>query len=188
MKNIFSPRFFFVTSAIVLAVASRMIIWSMSKTYPDLANFTMIGAMALFAGACMPKRWMGIVLPLAALFITDIFIGFHNTMWAVYGAFALMGLIGNMIRNKQNVFTIAGASILSAFLFFLITNSAMWVVGFYVPASERFYTTDMAGLADSINKGWPFFRFTLMSQLLFGAVFFGAYHFARIRKPALVRA
>ena len=189
MKNaMLSPRFIFVTSAVVLTVVSRIITVSAASLYPDLGNFTMLGAMALFAGACMPQRWMGLVIPLAAMFITDIFIGFHNTMWAVYLSFGLIALLGWGIRSKQTLLSIAGMSLVSALIFFFITNSAMWVVGFFIPASERFYGTGAADLLAALEAGIPFFSYgTLPSQFIFGAIFFGAYHLARVRKPSLIR-
>lgn len=178
MNKIFTPRILFVISAVFIAAFSRFI--------PHPFNFTAVGAMALFAGATMGNRWLSLVVPVAALFITDIFFDFHPTMWATYSSMALITMIGWVIRDRQNFITVTAASLVSVFLFFIITNAAMWVVGFYT--TPAFYTQDAKGLADSIIMGIPFMGNTVISQLFYTAVLFGAFHGIRVWKPSLVRA
>lgn len=178
MNKVFSPRVIFVLCAIAVAALTRIL--------PHPSNFTAVGAMALFAGATMSNRWLSLIMPMMALFITDIFLGFHNTMWAVYGAMGLTTMIGWVIRDRQNAITITGASVLSVLLFFLITNSAMWVVGFFV--TDGFYSQDATGLTNSILSGIPFLQNSIAGQLVYTAVLFGSFHALRVWKPSLVRA
>jgi hypothetical protein len=178
MNKTFSPRTYFVIGAIVLAALTRIL--------PHPPNFTAIGAMALFAGATLNNRLLSLLMPMMALFITDLFLGFHNTMWAVYGAVGITTIIGWVIRNRQNFITITSGSIVAALLFFFVTNAAMWVVGFYTP--DGFYTQDAAGLALAIEAGIPFRNNGIVSQLLYSGVLFGAFHALRVWKPSFVRA
>ncbi len=134
----------------------------------------------------MGNRWLSLIVPVAALFITDIFFAFHATMWATYGSMMLITMIGWFIRDRQNFITITAASLVSVFVFFVITNAAMWVVGFYLPVS--FYSQDAAGLASSLVMGIPFMGNTILSQLFYTAILFGAFHGIRVWKPTLVRA
>lgn len=177
MNKVVTPRFIFVVSAIAIAALTRVL--------PHPPNFTAVVPMALFAGACLSNRWLSMLIPMLALFITDLALGFHNTMWAVYGATALTVMIGWFISQKQNVLNIAGASLVSLLAFFFITNAAMWVVGFY---GTGFYPQTPAGLVEAIMAGIPFMGGLLLSQVIYTGVMFGAFHFARVRKPALVRA
>ena len=178
MNKVITPRFIFVVCAIAVAALTRLL--------PHPPNFTAVGAMALFAGACMSNRMLSLVLPMLALFVTDLVLGFHNTMWAVYGATGLTVMLGWLISKRQNFMNITGASLVSILLFFFITNSAMWVVGFFI--SDGFYPQTMSGLAASVAAGIPFLDESLISQLVYTGVLFGAFHLARVRKPALVRA
>lgn len=178
MSKAFSPRALFVISAIVIAAFSRFI--------PHPSNFTAVGAMALFAGATLNNRWLSLIVPVASLFVTDIFFGFHNTMWATYGSMMLITILGWAIAERQNFGTIASAGIVSVFLFYVITNGAMWVVSFYEPAP--LYSTDAAGLSNALLEGLPFLGNTIISQFFYMAVLFGAFHAARVYRPALVRA
>lgn len=181
MKNSFlTPRFVFVTVAILAAAATRLL------HLPP--NFTAIGALALFSGACMPNRWLSLLIPMIAMFATDLVLGFHNTIWAVYFAFTITTMLGWVISKQQSAGSIATMSIVSSLIFFFITNAAMWIVGFFVPASERFYSTSIEGLPLAIGSGIPFYANTLLSELLFGAILFGAFHVLKNWKPSMVKA
>ncbi len=177
MNKVVSPRVIFVLTAIGVAALTRVL--------PHAPNFTAVGAMALFAGACMSSRWLSLVIPMAALFITDLFLGFHNTMWAVYGAVAATTMLGWIIRDRQNVLSITAASLASIAIFFFITNAAMWVVGFFGPG---LYPQTGAGLALSIESGIPFLNNSILSQLIYTGAMFGAFHAVKVWKPTLVKA
>ena len=45
------------------------------RVVPHAPNFAPIGAMALFGGAYLGRKW-AIALPLVAMFLSDLFIGF----------------------------------------------------------------------------------------------------------------
>src|SRR3989304_3347283 len=109
---------------IVAAVGLRLL--------PHIPNFTPIGAMALFGGAYLDKR-LAILLPLSAMLLSDLFIGFYSpvVMLSVYGSFVLIGLIGMWLRGGKSPKNILLASISSSVLFFLITNFAVWAAGSY---------------------------------------------------------
>jgi hypothetical protein len=136
--------------------------------------------MALLAGALVPNRILSLLMPMTALFVTDLVLGFHNTMWAVYAAVGLTTMIGWMISKRQSVLSVTAGSLISIASFFFITNAAMWVVGFF---TQGFYPTTAAGLGLALESGLPF-----LSNLLFTAVFFGSFHALRIWKPAFVKA
>ena len=74
---------------IVIAVSMRLL--------PHPPNFTPIAAMALFGGCYLDKKY-ALAIPLLAMFVSDIFLGFHNTMIFVYGSFlALRFSPGNRV-------------------------------------------------------------------------------------------
>ena len=143
------------------------------RAVPHPANFAPIGAMALFGGAYLNKKF-ALVLPLAAMVISDLFIGFDS--WAgrltVYGSFFLMGLIGLWVRNHKNIGTIIGGSILGSILFYIITN----LVFLYDPTM---YPHTLEGQMSSYINALPFFRNTLLGDLFYTAVFFGSHEWVR---------
>src|SRR6056297_2130947 len=94
-KNIFTPKVLIISGIILFAAIMRLI--------PHYPNFTPIAAIALFGGAHLGKKWLSFFVPLFALFLSDMLIGFHAWMLPVYVSFALVVLMGNQIRKSIGV-------------------------------------------------------------------------------------
>ena len=139
------------------------------RVVPHPANFAPIAAVALFGGVYLSKK-QALLVPLAAMVISDFFIGFDSpqSRLAVYGSFVLIGVLGLIIRERKNIATVLGSSVLGSVLFFLITN---WVF-LYPP---KMYPHTFAGQIASYTNAIPFFRNTLLGDLFYVAVLFGSY-------------
>ncbi len=150
--------YFFIAAGIIL------------RLIPHLPNFAPIAAMALFGGVYLGKKY-ALIIPLIALFISDIFIGHYNywIMLSVYGSFLIIGLLGIYLKKHKRFSFIVGASLTSSILFFLVTNFAVWAV----PSS--FYPHTLQGLLQSYTMGLPFFRNTLLGDLFYVGAMFGLY-------------
>lgn len=155
LKKLINP-----TLIILLAVLARLV--------PHVPNFTPIAAMALFGGAYL-NRGYALFVPIAALLLSDLFIGFYSplVMVSVYGSFALTGLVGLWLRKRKSPANTIFAATAVSILFFLTTNFAVWLGGWY-PAN-------FTGLIESYTMALPFFRNTLFGNLFYTAVFFGGY-------------
>ena len=146
---------------LTLAIATRFL--------PHNANFTAVGAIALFGGLYLPRRW-AIIGPLLAMFISDLFIGFYSwpIMLSVYIGFALMGVIGLFLRRYKNIFTVIGGALTGSIIFYLLTNAAVWAFG-------TMYAHNFAGLIQSYIAAIPFFKNSLMGDLFYTTVLVGGY-------------
>jgi len=142
------------------------------RLLPHPANMAPIAAMALFGGVYLNKKY-ALVFPLVALFISDIFLGFHASMLTVYASFLLTGLMGIWLSKRKKVSYIATASILSSIIFYLLTNFNY----FY---ATSLYPKTLTGLAESYAAAVPFFRNTLLGDLIYTGLFFGAYETVRL--------
>ena len=156
----------FLLVALAIALAGRLI--------PHPPNFAPIGALALFAGIYLSQKnkW-ALLLPLAALFLTDLAIGFYDTklMLLVYGSFLFYGVFGLLIKDKKSFGTIALATLAGSFLFYLATNFGVW-------AFSPMYAPTLDGLMLSYTMGLPFLKYTLLGDLFFVGMFVGAYELA----------
>ena len=143
------------------------------RVIPHPANFVPIAATALFGGVYLNKK-QALILPIAALFLSDIFLGFDSwvSRLTIYGCYLAIGLIGLWIRNHKNVFTIVGASLSGSILFYAITN-LVWLY----PA--KMYPHTLAGQLASYSNALPFFRNTLLGDLFYTAAFFGIYELVK---------
>src|SRR3989344_8083665 len=97
---------------------------------PHAANFAPIGAMALFGGAKLNKKY-ALLLPIAAMLVSDYFIGFYSwkIMASVYVSFLVYGLFGLLLRKKKGWGRVGIAAVAGSIQFFLITNAAVWAFG-----------------------------------------------------------
>jgi hypothetical protein len=164
------PRFLFLAGMILAAAASRLI--------PHPPNFSPIAALALFSGAQFGDKRLAFLLPLAAMFLSDLIIGLHSLMPVIYGSFALIVCLGFWVQRNQNLWPIGGAALLGALLFFVTTNFGVWLLA-------SFYPKTGGGLLACYTEAIPFFWNTLASDLIYTVVLFGGLRAAEWRWPVL---
>lgn len=140
----------------------------LSRFLPHPPNFTPILAIALFGGAIFKNKKIALAIPIAAVFLSDLFLGLHESMIAVYLCLGLFMYMG-MNLKKSNSKSIAINSIAAAVIFFLVTNFSVWAFG-------GMYAPNLSGLMESYALAIPFFNWSLISTLLFSGVLFGAYN------------
>ena len=162
-----------------MAVVGGLILFgALLRLVPHWPNFTPIAAMALFGGAYIKKRHLAFLLPFGALLLSDLFLGFHKWMIAVYISFALVVGIGMLLRNRIRVGSVLLASVSASVLFYLITNFAVWI-------GSPFYPQNFAGLMESYTLAIPFLNNGILGDLFFSTVFFGGFYLAQQRYPVL---
>jgi hypothetical protein len=157
-----------------LAAIFLILFGVLMRLLPHPENFAPITAIALFGAVYLPKRF-AFILPLGAMLISDLVIGFYGiTMIYVYGSFVISGLLGLLIRQRKSIKNVVFVSLISSILFFLITNFGVWA------NPKSWYSPNLNGLIDSYIAGIPFFRGTILGDLVYTAGFFSAYELARI--------
>ncbi len=146
---------------------------------PHLPNFAPITALALFGGAYLQNKKLAVALPLAAMGFSDYFIGFYHLpiMASVYLSFAFSGLLGLWLKKRKDLGNVLGITFLASIQFYLITNFAVWAFGTMYPHTG-------AGLLASYVNALPFFRNTLLGDLFYVGVMFGAYELVRLTAQA----
>ena len=143
-----------------LVVAGRLM--------PHVWNATPLIAVCLLAGYVLPRKW-AIGVPLVAMFISDLSLGFYHLpiMLTVYGSLAIMTLFGSWIKEIKPHKVLA-ASLASSTFFFITTNFAVW-------ASGAWYPKTAAGLMLAYEMGIPFFRNMALGDVIFTGAMFGAW-------------
>lgn len=151
-----------------------IIIGILTRLLPHPANFAPITAIALFSSVYLPKR-LAFVVPLLAMILSDLVLGFHSTMPYVYGSIFLTSVIGVGIRRTPLRQGFVGqarrvviATLGSSILFFIITNFGVW-------KETSLYPKTIDGLLQSYIMALPFFRNSVLGDLFYTAVLFGSY-------------
>ena len=152
----------------LLALLAAIVAAAVLRLVPHPPNFTPIGALALFGGAYLGKRWLAFAAPLAALLLSDVILGFHTGMPYVYASVALIVLIGWAVQARITPLRIGLAAVASSVLFFVVTNFGVWMKGIYYPQT-------LSGLVDCYVAAIPFFQNTLAGDLFYSALLFGGF-------------
>src|SRR5690606_39819850 len=108
--------------------------------------------------------------PLGVMLVSDLILGFHDTMVFVYLAMLVPVLAAPLLQGRKAP-AYAGMAVTNALVFFLVTNAGVWLVsGMYSPGLE--------GLLQSYVMGLPFLWKSLAGDLFFTLVFYHAFALA----------
>lgn len=168
-----------------ILAAGLIVAAAFSRLLPHPYNFSPIAAMALLGGATMGKTARAFLWPLGALFLSDVCFqlftrvpGFYG--WGQllnYGAFALVVWIGMRWLQKISLKRVVITSLAASVLFFVLSNLGVWFfAGGLAP-----YTADPSGLINTFVLGIPFFANTLIGDLVYSGLLFGAYSLVAYR-------
>ncbi len=160
-----------VISRVVLGIAG-----SADMTW--LHNFSPVAAIALCGAVYLPRRaaWF---LPLAILLLSDLALNlfhYHVPFFTMeilprYLALALIVALGFALRGKVRLAGMLGAALAGSLVFYGITNTGSWL-------GEPAYAKNVGGWLQALTTGlpgypstWFFYRHTLVSDLVFTALF-----------------
>ncbi len=168
----------------LIPVVLLMVICAFARLIPHIPNFTPVESLAIFGAAYLQKRQWAYILPLLLLYVSDFII--NNTVarsffqdqegiiwfstYMIYNAVAvgLIVLVSSNLLAKINIKNLTFSVIASSVIFFIITNFGAWA------DPKSIYSNDMTGLMSSFTAGIPFFRATLMGNILFTIILFGS--------------
>lgn len=173
-----------VVFAMIFAVA-------FSRFLSPIHNFSPLGAVGLFGAAYFAKKWQAFLIPIAVIFLSDLFINnvvlhqyypeftwFYEGFYWQYGSYLLITLMGIFLFKKINTSRVLAGALLSTVLFFVISNFGSWATGVMYPKT-------LDGLVASYIAGIPFIKGTLMGTLFYSALMFGSFSLAQTQIPAL---
>jgi hypothetical protein len=143
-----NKREFIVLAFVILAVVVRLV--------PHPPNFTPITALALFGATTFKNRILGTLLPLIAMAISDLYLGFYSISIWVYSSFLIISLLGHYLKkiNTKGI-------LISSLIFFLVTNFGVWLYG---------YPLTIEGLLLCYTMAIPFLINSIAGDLFFSYV------------------
>lgn len=152
-----------------------------SRLLPHPPNFTPVMSVALFGSAVFVNRYVGILVAIAAMAISNLILGPHSTWPYVYGAMVLTGVLGFLLREKRGVVRILAVTLTGSVLFFLITNLGVFI-------SQDLYPKTLGGLATCYAMALPFFKNSLAGDVIFSVSLFSLYHMLAERATSTAKA
>jgi len=164
---------------IALAISTRLL--------PHWPNFTALGAAALFSGAFYKRKSLAFIIPLTALFLSDLIINniiygafypgfqlFTEGFYFIYLGIILAVLVGSFASiSKAKPQNLAFAALSSSLLFYLVTNFGAWL-------GNPMYAQNFFGLISSYVAGLPFLINGSIATLVYGyGVFVAFWYFSK---------
>lgn len=172
----------------IFAIAGIRVFLSTDPAFAPLANLSAVGAMALFGGAYL-RSWKAFAFPLLALFLSDLLISrfaYWGDSWTflyegagwVYGAIALMVVVGYFLLSQKNLGRFLLSSLAIVLIHWIITDLGVWV-------GSSIYPPTLSGFWACLVAAIPFERNFLLGTLVYGGVMFGAFEWMKMRFPSL---
>ena len=140
---------------ILIAVFFRLI--------PHPPNFTPVTSLALFSGIMFQRKWLSILVPIVAMLLSDLVLGFGMISMWVYAAFMSVTISGWVLK-QMNVKSI----LVSSMIFFIVSNLGVWVLG---------YPHTIEGLLMCYTLAIPFFGYSIVGDLCWGLLIKQSYKF-----------
>ena len=132
---------------------------SISRFIPHPPNFTSLQSLSFYLPVIFGVAYLPVIL--ISFIITDIFIGFHQTLFFTWGSIVIIGLFSRFFVSKIYKYRILGA-LGGALIFYLITNFGVWLTGSYG------YT--FSGIFNCYILAIPLFGNTIVSTLIFSTL------------------
>ena len=139
-----------------------------SRLIPHPPNFTPLLAIALYAGISFKNKKL-FIIPLVAMIVSDVFLGYHSSILWVYFSLLIIFYIGYVSFKKYSFTNLILLSIISSLMFFILTNFGVWIIG---------YPKTFEGLMACYIAAIPFFHNTLFSTILFSTIFHFSYKYS----------
>lgn len=191
--------------ALLLVIASLVIV-SFARLIEHPFNFTPLVAMSIFGVYQCKGKWYSFLLPLVAIFFSDVLVNVFvqntyldspfayfttATPYVGYVTLLLIGCLGLIMKNAKAT-TVTLYSLIGSLVFYLVTNTSAWIVD---PAN--LYSNDLAGLAQCLYAGIPFYKNEITGSfflnqiagdLFFNGVLFGMFALATNKIKSLQTA
>jgi hypothetical protein len=165
---------------------------ALARLLPHAYNFTPIGAIALFGAAYFTSKKWAFLVPISALFISDLILNnfiysayhdgfalFTSGFLYIYGGFALIVVLGLFLFDKVTMPRVLGGAIGGSVIFFIVSNFGVWI-------SSPMYPLTWEGIVMCYTAAIPFFHNTLGGTVIYSAVLFGGYEYIKYKSPSLV--
>ena len=189
-----------IRSVILVAIILLMGIWRVLNNggqLTPLANFTPIGALALFGGTYFLQKIRAYLFPLLMLLVSDVVMMqtyfdeyrsglLYDGWYWTYAAFAVMVWLGTLM-HRVNLKNVLLASVGAALVHYMVTDFGVWLGGGLDLTTGKPFTRDWQGFINCYLLALPYLKNMLLSTLLYSALLFGSFEWACRSFPALTK-
>jgi len=129
-----------------------------SRLIPHPPNFTSLLALSFYVPAFLGIRFIPVII--LSFAITDLIIGFHNSIFFTWGSILIIGLISKYF--VESILKRFAGVLVGSIIFFVVSNFGVWSFGSYGYTAEGFLQCYIMAI--------PFFTTTIISTLLYSII------------------
>lgn len=144
---------------VVLGAASRLL-----HLPPNIAAVT---GVTIFAGFAIRNVWLALVVPLAAMALADVVLGWYPDMVFTYAGMAAGVFLARGLLHPLTPVRLIGTTFLASLTFFVLSNLGAFISGYYGFTLEGFVACYVAAL--------PFWQNSLIADFTSTALVFAIY-------------
>lgn len=134
---------------------ATLILLASSRFLPHPPNFTNLIALSFYVPLLFGRKYIPLVF--FSFVITDLFIGFHNTLFFTWLSVIIIGYISILFKETLK-YRVQGIAV-SLIVFYILSNFGVWLSGMY--------TYNIMGLINCYVMAIPFFGNTIISTIVY---------------------
>lgn len=138
-------------------------------------NIAAVTGVTLLAGYALRNVWLALLVPIAAMALADIVLGWYPGVIATYAGMAAGVVIARGLLAHLTVPRLIATTFLASLAFFVLSNLGTWLEGWYG------YTLE--GLVACFVAAIPFWQNSLIADFVSTALAFGVFLLARRALP-----
>ncbi len=155
-----------------------------SRFLPHPWNFSPVLSLFLFSGFLFSKKPGFWLIPFASLFLSDIILGMHRSMIFIYIVYFAIFMSGRLLtKEKSRLACVPFMALSSSVLFFIFSNLGVWLL-------TPLYEMNLSGFLLCFEMAIPFFKHSLLGDLVYSVTIFGVYFAVqnRLKRPSFLSA
>lgn len=140
-------------------------------------NIAAVTGVTLFAGFAIRNVWLALIVPIAAMALSDIVLGWYNEVVFTYAGMAAGVFLARGFLHPLTPVRLIGTTFAASLAFFVLSNLGVFASGYYG------YTAQ--GLVADFVAALPFWQNSLIGDFLSTAVVFGLYLILKRSFPSM---
>ena len=130
-------------------------------------NIAAVTGVTIFAGFAIRNIWLALVVPIAAMALADVLLGWYNEAIFTYVGMAAGVLLARGLLHPLTPVRLIGTTFLASLVFFVLSNLGVFVSGYYGYSLEGLIACYVAAI--------PFWQNSLIADFMSTALVFAIY-------------
>ena len=130
-------------------------------------NIAAVTGVTIFAGFAIRNVWLALIVPIAAMALADVVLGWYNEVLFTYAGMAAGVLLARWLLHPLTPVRLIGTTFLASLVFFVLSNLGVFISGYYGYTLDGFIACYIAAI--------PFWQNSLIADFTSTALVFAIY-------------